>query len=264
MNRPSRGRRIFPLVCGLLGLLLTSCAVMREASTTFQKASEAQRSYDQGLALSEANRHVEAIPHFRQALRLYPDFDEAEASLAWSLYHTGQYSEGARHFREGLKRQPQWEGLHDGLGWCLYRQGRYPAAAQAFRDAMKLDTGYRDAGVGLAYSLFESGRYAEALPLLERLTREGERGLFRSTSKDVEEVRSRLAWTLYYVGQYARAREEFRRGVAARPEWYGLYNGLGWASLRLGSRTEARQSFAQALRLKPDYTDAKAGLAQSR
>jgi tetratricopeptide (TPR) repeat protein len=80
----------------------------------------------------------------------------------------------------------------------------------------------------------------------------------------VEEVRSRLAWTLYYLGKYAVAEAEFAKGIAAHPDWYGLYNGLGWTSLKLGDRPRARNSFRKALQLKPGYADAKEGLAQAR
>lgn len=40
-----------------------------------------------------------------------------------------------------------------------------------------------------------------------------------------------------------KGRGQFVKGVAARPGWYGLHNGLGWAYLRLGDRVKARESF---------------------
>ena len=124
------------------------------------------------------------------------------------------------------------------------------------------DPRYRDAAVGRAYALFELGRYAEALPHLERLPREGH-GLQRPTA-EVEEVRSRFAWTLYYSGHYSRARIDFTKGLAARPTWYGLHNGLGWTYLKLGDRAQAQASFQRAVQLKPDFVDARQGLAQVR
>jgi Flp pilus assembly protein TadD len=80
----------------------------------------------------------------------------------------------------------------------------------------------------------------------------------------VEEVRSRLAWTLFYLKEYEKAQGQFQKGVAARPDWYGLHNGLGWTYLRLGDRVKARESFQRALQLRPDFADARTGLAQAR
>ncbi len=92
---------------------------------------------------------------------------------------------------------------------------------------------------------------------------EGKATVFRKPAPDVEEVRSRYAWTLFYLGEYEQARAEFARGLAVHPGWYGLYNGMGWSQLRIGDRAGARASFERALQLQPSYADAKEGLDQA-
>src|SRR5574342_413580 len=248
-----------------LALLFSGCSVVRsQASEKFEKGRRAQISYNDGLELYQAKDYAGAIPQLERALALQPDFDDAEAYLAWSYYYLGKYPQATRHFLQGISRQPRWEGLHNGLGWSRYRVGRYHLAIEAFQQSLDLDPGYRVAEAGRAYALFKLGRYAEALPYLERLTREGEGHALQSPAQDVEEVRSRFAWALYYVGQYGRAREEFTKGIAARPNWYGLHNGLGWTFLKLGDRARGRESFQRALQLKSEFADARAGLAQAR
>jgi len=246
-----------------LALLTTGCGgTMAQLSSQLEESYRAQRNYQEGLDRYKAGDYAGAIPLFERALELEPTFDDAEAYLAWSYYHTGAYAKATRHFRQAVARQPRWEGLYNGLGWSRYRVGRYHLAVEAFQEALDLDPRYRDAAVGFAYSLFELGQYGEALPHLERLTREGEGHALQTPTKDVEEVRSYLAWTLFYLEDYERAREQFVMGLAARPDWYGLHNGLGWTYLRLEDKTRARESFQKALQLKPDFADAKAGLAQ--
>ena len=246
-------------------LLLAGCSGLRsQVSQQWTQARQAQRSYHDGLARYEAKDYQGAIPHFARALASDPAFDDAEAHLAWSYYYVGDYPQATRHFRQTLARQPRWEGLHTGLGWSRYRVGRYHLALEAFQAALALDPRYRDAAVGRAYALFELGRYAEALPHLEQLTREGERSAFQRAAADVEEVRSRFAWALYYGGHYVKARDEFTKAIAARPTWYGLHDGLGWTHLKLGDRAQAQASFQRALQLKPDFADARQGLAQAR
>jgi tetratricopeptide (TPR) repeat protein len=237
---------------------------MAQLPARFQAGYQAQRSYEAGLEPYNAKDYAGAIPRFQRALALEPSFDEAEAYLAWSFYYTARYTEATRHFRQVLLRQPRWEGLSNGLGWSRYRVGRYHIALEAFQQALALDPDYRDAAVGQAYSLFELGRYAEALPHLERLTRDGEGSPFRRPAPDLENVRSRYAWVLFYIGDFEKARAQFAKGIAARADWYGLYNGLGWASLKLGDRSRARQSFQRALQLKPDLADAQEGLKLAR
>ncbi len=62
----------------------------------------------------------------------------------------------------------------------------------------------------------------------------------------------------------ARIRCAFAKGVAERPQWAGLHNGLGWSLLRLGQRADARAQFDEALRLQPQFLDVQEGLAQTR
>ena len=243
-----------------LGLLAAGCGAMAQK---FEAGYQVQRSYEAGVERYRAGDYVGAIPHFQRVLAVDPLFDEAEAHLAWSFYHTGQYMEATRHFRQAIARQPKGAELYDGLGWSRYQVKRYHLALEAFRRALALDPSYRDAAVGFAYNLLELGRYAEALPHLERLTREGEGQMVRSPTTDVEEVRSRYAWTLFYLGEFEKARGQFMTGLAARPNWSGLHNGLGWTYLRLGDKARARPSFQRALQLQPDYPDAKEGLAQA-
>lgn len=249
-------------------ILLSLCVAMLAggcaAAAQIRAGMQAYSAYGEGADRYKTKDYAGAIPYLEQALSLQPDFDDAEALLAWSYYHTGKYAEATRHFRQAIARQPKWEGLHDGLGWSRYQVGRYHLALESFRQALALDPRYRDAGVGYAYALFELGRYAEALPHLERLTREGEGGASQAPSSDVENVRSRYAWVLFYLGDYVKAREQFTKGLAARPEWSGLHNGLGWTYLRLGDKVRARQSLQRALQLSPDLADAKEGLAQLR
>ena len=244
-----------------LTLLLVGCGgTLSQLSTGLEDGYRSQRFYDEGLQRYRAADYAGAVPLFRQALALQPSLEEARAYLAWSHYHLGEYAQATRHFRQAIARQPQWEGLHNGLGWTRYRMGRYQLALEAFQTAGDLDPRYRDAETGLAYSLFELGRYDEALPHLRRLTREGEGNMLRSPAPDLEHVRSRLGWTLFYLGDYATAREVFRQGLAAQPDWYGLHNGLGWTALKLGNLAEAKSCFRRALELKPGFKDAREGL----
>lgn len=226
--------------------------------------NQAQSDYDDGLSRYNAKEYASAAALFERTLASRPDHDDARAHLAWSRYYLGNYPEAARQFQQALARQPNWGGLHDGLGWSRYRMGSYSPALESFRQALALDRNLRDASVGYAYALFELGRYAEAMPHLERLVRDGEPSAKRSAASDLDETRSRYAWTLFYLGDFTRAREQFTRGIAARPEWAGLQNGLGWSNLRLGDKVQAQRAFKRALELNPNLADAKMGLAKLR
>jgi Flp pilus assembly protein TadD len=242
---------------GLVALLLSGCAGV---TTAVRNGYEAQTAYQAGLAHHAANDYAAAVPALERAVQLDPTLDDARTHLAWSYYELGDAAQSARQFRLALARQPRWPGLHDGLGWSRYRAGRYHIALDAFREALALDPEYRDAQIGTAYSLFALGRYAEARPILATLVSAGEKTLFRPALSDLESVRARYAWTLFYLEDYRGAQAQFLRGLAARPGWAGLHNGLGWTVLRLGDHVAAQRSFQQALALRPAFDDAQQGL----
>jgi tetratricopeptide (TPR) repeat protein len=259
----SRRRRIIGLVM-TLGLVFGGCAgTGSEIRTAFRDGRIAQQSYEAGKAKYRVRDYAAAVPLFQRTLTHEPQYDDAEIYLAWSYYQLGQYPEAIHHFRQVALRQPRWEGAWNGVGWSQYRAGQYQLALDAFQQAVSLDAGYHDADVGLAYALFELGRYREALPRLQRLTRAGAYLYFPDPNSDVEEVRSRYAWCLYYTGGYQKARDAFAKGIQANPQWAGLHNGLGWSYLQLGDRAKARESFQRALRLDPAYANARAGLAEA-
>ncbi len=251
--------RGFGLLLGSF-ILLAGCSTTTTVSPEVEAGLQAHQFFTQGMAAYQAQDYQAALPFFQQALRIDPAMDEAMAALAWSDYHLGAYRESTYVFRQALLRQPRWKDLYDGLGWSRYHLGRYALATEAFQQALQLDLGYRDARVGLAFAEFEMGDYADARPQLHRLVREGEGTSQKSPAPDEEEVRGRLAWTLFYLKDYDQAVAEFRRGIAAHPEAYNLYDGLGWTDLALGQPRLALENFAEALRLKPDFRDAEAGM----
>lgn len=262
-GRRGRTTRAFA-AAAILAALLAGCAETRsEIRSSFREGRIAQQSYEEGKAKYRARDYAAAAPLFQRSLAHDPQYDDAEIYLGWSYVHLGRYPDATRHFREVTQRQPRWEEAWNGLGWSQYRAGQYERALAAFQEAVALDPGYRDAAVGLAYALFELHRYREALPQLHRLTREGAYVYFPDPGSDVEEVRSRYAWCLYYTGAYQKAQDEFRKGLTVRPAWQGLHNGLGWTYLKLGDRAKARESFQRALQLDPNYADARAGLTEA-
>lgn len=189
-----------------------------------------------------------------------PALDDARAYLAWSYYYQGKYREATLTFKQAIQRRPDWHGLYAGLGWSRYRAGRYHLALQSFQDALRIEPQFQDAKVGLGFCLFELRRYAEAAPALESALLSAPARLGDLQPYDKGPIRAKLAWSLYYVGRYGQAREQFERGIGEHPDWWGLYGGLGWTLLQLGDRPAARRAFEKALNLQPQYPDAREGM----
>ena len=57
-------------------------------------------------ALVSQDRFLEAIEHYRAAIRLHPDDANAEANLGGALAETGKLSEAKLHLQRALRIDP--------------------------------------------------------------------------------------------------------------------------------------------------------------
>jgi len=120
-----------------------------------------------GTAAFERGDRDEALHHYREALRIYPDFETVEpvmsANLGLALVEKGQSAEGLARIERAIAMDPTWSMLRWTLGVAYGRQKRYGEAEAAFRQAIELnDQNYR-AHFGLSYVYLEQGRYESAV-----------------------------------------------------------------------------------------------------
>ena len=66
-------------------------------------------------ALVSQDRFLEAIEHYRAAIRLHPDDANAEANLGGALAETGKLSEAKLHFQRALRINPNHKLARENL-----------------------------------------------------------------------------------------------------------------------------------------------------
>jgi len=103
-------------------------------------------------------------------------------------------------------------------------------------------------------SLLEARKFQEARDLLRETT---------ILYPDHDPARALLAWSEYFVGDFASAIITFKSALRRQPTWEGLYDGLGWSRLRLGRQHLAIAAFRPALDRNPDYAEALNGLGSA-
>jgi ribosomal protein S12 methylthiotransferase accessory factor len=109
-----------------------------------------------GLALENLERAGEALPHFREALKLTPPVHEVPSiyvHLGSCLKDLGDYREARTALEEALKLDPLLKEAHHLLGFCHFKLGDYQDAVHAFEQAIELDPSsaidYANLGVNL-------------------------------------------------------------------------------------------------------------------
>jgi tetratricopeptide (TPR) repeat protein len=116
-----------------------------------------------GDVLVHQQRFDEALVHFQNALRIYPNYAEASNNLGYVLASKGKWPEAIVCYQAALRLLPSFPRAHHNLGVSLAETGRMDEAINHFREALRLDPGLVDAHYNLASVLLQLGRREEAI-----------------------------------------------------------------------------------------------------
>jgi tetratricopeptide (TPR) repeat protein len=94
----------------------------------------------------------EAIAQYQAALRIRPDYADAETNLANALLQNGQTEDAIAHHN---------------LAVAFHRQGRLAEAVAHYRKALAIDPGYPDVHYNLGRALLQNGETEEGRHHLE-------------------------------------------------------------------------------------------------
>ncbi len=124
--------------------------------------------YNLGLALAEAHRDREALPHFERAIELDPNYAEAHNNLGNLLLRTNQIQQAIDHYQIVVKLQPDKSQAYTNLGAALAAAGRPQEALTQLHLALQLNPSDLSAetDVAMAYALMNS--YDDAVAAAER------------------------------------------------------------------------------------------------
>src|SRR4029077_15271456 len=104
-------------------------------------------------ALTAAGRLDAAIVHYRQALRLNPDYALAHNNLGNVLLGRGNPDDAPEQFREALRLDPSNAEAHYNVGSMLRARGDFVSALVQFRQALQLKPDWLPAVASLAWLL---------------------------------------------------------------------------------------------------------------
>ncbi len=124
--------------------------------------------YNLGLALSQAGRFSEAIPHYRDAIRLKPDHAKAYNNLGRSLQKLGRLDEAIASIQRAIQIDPQLELAYINLSDALVAANRLDEAIAARQQAARLNPFNAVNINNLGGLLAQTGRYDAAIAHFRR------------------------------------------------------------------------------------------------
>jgi Tfp pilus assembly protein PilF len=126
--------------------------------------AEARREFEKGRAALKEERMKEATLHLENAVRIYPDFYEAQVRLADAYLEQREWSKAESALRRALERRPRESGTLVTLGEAYRRQKKYAEAEAALVAALKLDRGSWRGHFMLGCVYWETGEVRKAAP----------------------------------------------------------------------------------------------------
>jgi tetratricopeptide (TPR) repeat protein len=213
-----------------------------------------------GAALLKEGKVDEAILYYNEALKLAPNYSEANIRLANALSQKGEIDRAIAYYKKALKHKTDcykihynrlvkqyrtacYE-LHRNLANHLSKQEKNDEAIEHYIDSLELNPDQPEVYYNLATILVKEGRLGEAVVYYNEALK------LRS---DYFEARNNLATVLAKQGKLKESIEHLQEMVRTNPNESVLHGNLGIAYHRLGELDKAIMHWKLALRLKPDY-----------
>jgi len=228
-------------------------AIRQFAEAVRLNSALGEAHFNWGGALLVSRRESEAIPRFREALRLGLGSQEADAhfSLGSALRFEGQLDDATVEFNKAIGLRPDFAEAHWGLAETYNDQGRLYLAIAEYRVSIRLEPHSSGARLGLGTALRRKGLLEEAIECYrDALRRDPVHPLLHNC----------LAVALHQYGHLDDAIAEFRETLRLAPEYAEVPQVCGSFGLALhekGLFDEAIRAYEKVLREAPDDAEVR-------
>jgi len=182
--------------------------------------------YNLGVYLVKAGDRAGGIAHYREAVRLRPDYIEAHTNLGLTLSDSGRWQEAIAEFAEALEINPAYPKAHFDLAVTLGREHRLPEAIAEYEETLRLQPGYPEADLDAGDALADAGRVPEAIAHYEKAMR---------LEPDNADIHNNLGIVLVRAGRVPEAVAQFRRALQLRPDHAAARKNLAALLARLSA-----------------------------
>jgi tetratricopeptide (TPR) repeat protein len=189
-----------------------------------------------------------AIVHFKEALKIKPDYAMALHNLGIALSDKGNYNEAILHFKKALKINSQLIEARNNLANLLFLQGKPDEAISHYNEILKSNPEYADAHYNLAYVLSFQGKIDEAVLHFKKAI---------TINPEYAKAHYHLGKILINQGKMKRAMFHFAEAIRINPDYTEAYNKIGLILAGQGKYKKAEVFFLKAVQIKPSYTEAQ-------
>jgi len=191
-------------------------------SVSREKAAALRKVFNEGVALSQAGKHDEAISKFNEAIAANAACNECYNNIGYSYAQKKEWDQAEAAYKKSLELKADDAGAYGGLATVYNAQRKFDLAAEASAKATQFGAGAAGAG--------GSGGNADAL---------FNQGVI-----------------LWNGGKIPEAKKAFESAVAANPNHAEAHYQLGMALVNEGNLAAAATEFETYVKLAPEGTNA--------
>lgn len=163
--------KLLPTVTCILLLALFAAPVTAQTDEVFgDDATDPVRLFERGQNAHARGELEKALAFYEQALKVRPEFPEAQFQRGNALIALARYDEAETALRIAISQKKNWSLPHSALGALLMHRNRDSEAEQSFRQAIAIDKQDGFALRLLADIRLRAGDPKEALDLATRAT----------------------------------------------------------------------------------------------
>jgi len=207
-----------------------------------------------GNALAKHGRLGDAVKHFKEALRVKPDYGNAHYNLGIVLEKQGQVNSAINHYKEALRIKPGSAQTHNNMGIALKKQGDFDKAIKHYKEAIRIDPDFKEVHYNMGNALRKQGRLNEAVKQYKKILR---------FDPNLIEAHYNLANTLLKQGRVDDAITHYKEALRINPDSKNAHNNIGMALRIKGSLNEAIGHFRKAINIDPNYSNAQNNLKEA-
>ena len=194
-----------------------------------------------------------ALPYYRKALDLKPDYDLATINMAHAYRQMGRFDAAIAGYERYLQIDPRNGYVHYQIGELFMDTDRIDEAVSHFRKAIELDGRLAQAQNALGVASLRRGDFASA----EREIRAA-----LAARPDVGLAHYNLALIAEQRGDLAGAMAEYQREVELHGDAYKAAFNMGRLHERLGNREAQLGAYRRAIEMNPLFAEGHFFLAQ--
>jgi protein O-mannosyl-transferase len=151
-----------------LGNALAKGGNLHDATTHYREAIRLRPDYAKaynnlGIALAKQGKIKDAIRQYSVAIRLNSNYAQAYNNLGASLTEQGEIKEAIQKYNRALELKPYYAEAHNNLGVALKKQGHTTEAAEHYYKALRLDPWYAAPHYNLGLAFFQFGKVEKAV-----------------------------------------------------------------------------------------------------